>query len=74
MDTVALDRMELVPTTPNVELRGSGDEQIVVLAFPYDGAIVNLVRGIPGRRFDWERREWWASVDDWVGVHVSGIL
>ncbi|HEV2774067.1 MAG TPA: SNF2-related protein, partial [Solirubrobacteraceae bacterium] len=66
--------MELVPTTPNVELRGSGAEQIVVLAFPYDAAIVNLVRGIPGRRFDWDRREWWAPVDDWVGVHVAGVL
>ena len=66
--------MKLVPTTPNVELRGSGDEQIVVLAFPYDATIVNLVRGIPGRRFDWDAREWWAPVDDWVGVHVAGVL
>ena len=66
--------MQLVPTIPNVELRGSGDEQIVVLAFPYDAAIVNLVRGIPGRRFDWDAREWWAPVDDWVGVHVAGVL
>ncbi|MEA2194481.1 MAG: SWI/SNF-related matrix-associated actin-dependent regulator of chromatin subfamily A-like protein 1 [Solirubrobacteraceae bacterium] len=66
--------MQLVPTTPNVELRGSGDEQIVVLAFPYDASIVNLVRGIPGRRFDWDRREWWAPVDDWVGVHVAGVI
>jgi len=66
--------MELVPTTPNVDLRGSGDEQIVVLAFPYDAAIVNLVRGIPGRRFDWDAREWWAPADDWVGVHVAGVI
>jgi len=66
--------MELVPTTPNIELRGSGEEQIVVLAFPYDATIVNLVRGIPGRRFDWDAREWWAPVDDWVGVHVAGVL
>jgi SWI/SNF-related matrix-associated actin-dependent regulator of chromatin subfamily A-like protein 1 len=66
--------MELVPTTPNVDLRGSGDEQIVVLAFPYDASIVNLVRGIPGRRFDWDAREWWAPADDWVGVHVAGVL
>ena len=66
--------MELVPNTPHVALRGSGDEQIVVLAFPYDATIVNLVRGIPGRRFDWDAREWWAPVDDWVGVHVAGVL
>jgi SWI/SNF-related matrix-associated actin-dependent regulator of chromatin subfamily A-like protein 1 len=74
MATVRRNRMELAPTTPNIELRGSGDEQIVVLAFPYDATIVNLVRGIPGRRFDWDAREWWAPVDDWVGVHVAGVL
>ena len=66
--------MELVPQTPNVELRSDGDQQIVVLAFPYDATIVNVVRGIPGRRFDWDRREWWAPIDDWVGVHVAGVL
>ena len=68
------DLMELLPQPPNVELRGIGDEQIVVLAFPYDASIVNVVRGIPGRRFDWDRREWWAPVDDWVGVHVLGVI
>ena len=66
--------MELLPQAPNVELRGSDEQQIVVLAFPYDASIVNLVRGIPGRRFDWDRREWWAPVDDWVGVHVAGVI
>ncbi len=66
--------MELVPHSPNVELRSDGEQQIVVLAFPYDATIVNVVRGIPGRRFDWERREWWAPIDDWVGVHVAGVL
>ena len=29
---------------------------------------------IPGRRFDWDRREWFAPVDDWVGAHVADIL
>jgi hypothetical protein len=66
--------MELAPHRPNVELRGRGDEQIVVLAFPYDASIVHVVRGIPGRRFDWDRREWWAPVDDWVGVHVADVI
>ena len=66
--------MELAPHAPNVELRGKGDEQIVVLAFPYDASIVHVVRGIPGRRFDWDRREWWAPVDDWVGVHVADVI
>src|SRR4051794_12858693 len=71
----SLARMELVPAGPNVELRDAeGDARIVVLAFPYDARIVNAVRGIPHRRFDWDRREWWAPVDDWVGVHVADVL
>ncbi len=67
--------MELAPDQPNVELRRNraGDE-IVVLAFPYDAHIVAVVRGIPGRQFDWERREWWAPVGDWVAVHVADVL
>ncbi|MEA2148618.1 MAG: SWI/SNF-related matrix-associated actin-dependent regulator of chromatin subfamily A-like protein 1, partial [Solirubrobacteraceae bacterium] len=49
--------MQLAPDQPNVELRRNraGDE-IVVLAFPYDAHIVAVVRGIPGRQFDWDRR------------------
>ncbi|MEA2131116.1 MAG: SWI/SNF-related matrix-associated actin-dependent regulator of chromatin subfamily A-like protein 1, partial [Solirubrobacteraceae bacterium] len=67
--------MQLVPDRPNVELRhDAAGAQIVVLAFPYDPHIVAVVRGIPGRRFDWDRREWWAPVDDWVAVHVAGVL
>ena len=66
--------MELAPHAPNVDLRDHADGQIVVLAFPYDARIVHVVRGIPGRRFDWDRREWWALVDDWVGVHVADVI
>jgi SWI/SNF-related matrix-associated actin-dependent regulator of chromatin subfamily A-like protein 1 len=68
--------MQLAPDRPNVELRrGPGERgQIVVLAFPYDPVLVNVVRGIPGRRFDWDRREWWAPVDDWAGVYVADVL
>jgi hypothetical protein len=67
--------MQLAPDQPNVELRRNraGDE-IVVLAFPYDPNIVDVVRGIPGRQFDWDRREWWAPVGDWVAVHVAEVL
>ncbi len=67
--------MQLAPDQPNVELRRNraGDE-IVVLAFPYDAHIVAIVRGIPGRQFDWDRREWWAPVGDWVAVHVADVL
>jgi SWI/SNF-related matrix-associated actin-dependent regulator of chromatin subfamily A-like protein 1 len=67
--------MQLVDERPNVELRrGEDGGMIVVLAFPYDPHIVAVVRAIPQRRFDWDRREWWAPVDDWAGVHVAEVL
>jgi SWI/SNF-related matrix-associated actin-dependent regulator of chromatin subfamily A-like protein 1 len=59
---------------PNVELRDRDGERIVVLAFPYDPHVVAAVRRIPARRFDWDRREWWAPADDWAGIHVAGVL
>src|SRR3954449_12361010 len=67
--------MELVESGPNVVLREAADGQrIVVLGFPYDPHIVDAVRRIPGRRFDWDAREWFAPADDWVGVHVADVL
>jgi len=67
--------MDLAPERHNVEMRRDRyGVQIVVLAFPYRAEVVAAVRGIPGRRFDWEAREWWAPADDWAGVHVSGVL
>ena len=67
--------MELAPDRPNVELRrGAEASRSSCSRFPYDAHIVNVVRGIPGRRFDWDAREWWAPVDDWVGVHVADVL
>jgi len=67
--------VQLAPPQPNVELRKDSDgEPIVVLGFPYDAHIVAIVRGIPGRRFDWDRREWWAPAGDWAGVHVADVL
>jgi superfamily II DNA or RNA helicase len=67
--------MQLVEERPNVELRrGDDGGLVVVLSFPYDPHIVALVRSIPQRRFDWDKREWWAPVDDWAGVHVAEVL
>jgi len=67
--------VELAEDRPNVALRrGRDGAPEVVLAFPYDPQAVALVRAIPGRRFDWERREWSAPVDDWSGVHVLEVL
>jgi len=67
--------MRLVPSPPNVELRSDLERgRIVVLSFPYDAQLVEVVRRIPHRRFDWDAREWWAPVDDWVALHVADVL
>ncbi len=67
--------MKQVPDRPNVELRPDGDGgQIVVLAFPYQRELVELVRAIPGRRFEWDNREWWAPAGDWAAIKVAELL
>jgi SWI/SNF-related matrix-associated actin-dependent regulator of chromatin subfamily A-like protein 1 len=67
--------MELVRDRPNVELRGDREGgRVVVLAFPYDAGLVELVRTIPHRRFDWDRREWSAPAEDWAGMKVAEVL
>jgi hypothetical protein len=67
--------MELAPDRPNVELRPDGNGgRIVVLAFPYERELVELVRTIPNRRFDWDTREWWAPAVDWAGMKVAEVL
>jgi SWI/SNF-related matrix-associated actin-dependent regulator 1 of chromatin subfamily A len=69
-------RVRAVPDEPNVTLRatGEGDTQEVVLAFPYDGHLVAAVRTLPGRRFDWDRKEWSAPADGWVAAKLTTIL
>jgi SWI/SNF-related matrix-associated actin-dependent regulator of chromatin subfamily A-like protein 1 len=67
--------MEPAPDRPNVELRHDGaGGRIVVLAFPYDRQLVELVRTIPHRRFDWDTREWSAPAEDWAGMKVAELL
>jgi SWI/SNF-related matrix-associated actin-dependent regulator of chromatin subfamily A-like protein 1 len=67
--------MKLVPARPNVELRTTRDgERVVVLAFPYERALVDLVRTLPHRRFDWDRREWFAPAEDRAALKVKDIL
>jgi SWI/SNF-related matrix-associated actin-dependent regulator of chromatin subfamily A-like protein 1 len=67
--------MELVSDRPNVELRRDREgEQFVVLAFPYDQSLVELVRTIPHRRFDWDSREWSAPATDWAAMKVQEVL
>ena len=67
--------MEPVPDRSNVELRRDRDgAHVVVLAFPYDRELVELVRTIPHRRFDWDTREWSAPAEDWAGMKVAELL
>jgi hypothetical protein len=67
--------VQLVPERPNVELRTEEERgRIVALAFPYDRHLVEAVRAIPHRRFDWDTYEWWAPADPWVAMHVADIL
>jgi len=68
--------MRALPDEPNVLLRPSpaGEGHEVVLAFPYDGNLVAAVRTLPGRKFDWDRREWSAPADGWVAAKLTEIL
>jgi hypothetical protein len=67
--------MKLVPDRAHVELRPDPDgDHIVVLAFPYDRALVDLCRSIPHRRFDWDTREWSAPATDWAAMKVTEAL
>jgi hypothetical protein len=69
-----LGDVQAVPDRPNVELRDRGGERFVVLAFPYQRELVELVRTIPHRRFDWDTREWSAPAEDWAGMKVAEAL
>ena len=67
--------VRLVEPAHNVELRADrhGHEH-VVFAFPYRAEIVDAVRAIPGRRFDWDAKEWWAPQADSTAPYVKGVL
>jgi SWI/SNF-related matrix-associated actin-dependent regulator 1 of chromatin subfamily A len=69
-----LGDVQAVPDRPNVELRDRGGERFVVLAFPYQRELVELVRTIPHRRFDWDTREWSAPAENWAGMKVAEAL
>ncbi len=67
--------MELVRERSNIELRHNREgEPVVVLSFPYDRSLVELVRTIPHRRFDWDRREWSAPAEDRTALKVAEAL
>src|SRR6476469_8320590 len=67
--------MRLVDPVHNVELRRNAHgHDAVVFAFPYRSDIVDAVRAIPGRRFDWQAKEWWAPRADATAAYVQGVL
>src|SRR3954467_15064768 len=67
--------MRLVDPAHNVELRRNAQgHDSVVFAFPYRADIVDAVRAIPGRRFDWQAKEWCAPRADATAAYVQGVL
>ena len=68
-------RVRAADPVPNVELRRNphGHES-VVFTFPYRADIVDAVRAIPGRRFDWQAKEWWAPRADATAAYVQGVI
>ena len=46
----------------------------VVFAFDYRPDVVDAVRAIPGRRFDWEAREWWVPRAEATAPYVKGVV
>jgi SNF2 family DNA or RNA helicase len=67
--------VKAVPEADHVTLRQDryGHEH-VVFAFPYKPDVVDAVRAIPGRRFDWEAREWWVPRAEATAPYVQGVL
>ena len=67
--------MRVADPVHNVELRlNQHGQESVVFAFPYRADIVDAVRSIPGRRFDWQAKEWWAPRADATAPYVKGVL
>src|SRR3954447_3366854 len=67
--------MRLADPVHNVELRKNAHgHDSVVFSFPYRADIVDAVRAIPGRRFDWQAKEWWAPRADATAAYVPGVL
>jgi SWI/SNF-related matrix-associated actin-dependent regulator of chromatin subfamily A-like protein 1 len=67
--------VRLAEPVHNVELRlNHHGQESVVFAFPYRADIVDAVRSIPGRRFDWQAKEWWAPRADATAPYVKGVL
>src|SRR3954454_16691230 len=67
--------MREVDPRPNVELRvAASGEPVVVFGFPYSAERVAAMRAIPGRRFDWDAREWSGPQHEAPAVYVADVL
>src|SRR5215211_5479999 len=67
--------VRVVEPAHNVELRADRQGHAhVVFAFPYRADIVDAVRAIPGRRFDWDAKEWWTPQADSTAPYVKGVI
>jgi SWI/SNF-related matrix-associated actin-dependent regulator of chromatin subfamily A-like protein 1 len=66
--------VQLAPSRPNVELRDIRREPHVVFAFPYRADLVDAMRAIPGRRFDWDEKEWSVPQHDTIAPYVADVL
>src|SRR3954454_12129194 len=67
--------VRLLEPAHNVELRSDHHGHAhVVFSFPYRADIVDAVRAIPGRRFDWDAKEWWAPQADDTAPFVKGVI
>ena len=67
--------MRVADPVNHVELRrNQHGHESVVFAFPYRPDIVDAVRAIPGRRFDWQAKEWWAPRADATAAYVQGVI
>ncbi len=65
-----MEGVQLAPSRSNVELRDGH----VVFAFPYDAALVDAMRAMPGRRFDWDAKEWRVPAEDRAAPYVRDVL
>lgn len=67
--------MRVADPVHNVELRRNRDgHEVVVFGFPYRADIVDDVRAIPGRRFDWDVKEWWIPKSDAIAPYVRRAI
>src|SRR4051812_26933903 len=68
-------RVRAADPVHHVELRRNANGMDgVVFSFPYRADIVDAVRAIPGRRFDWQAKEWWAPRAEATAPYVQGVL